>query len=74
MANNPHNNARRRAHIVLSRVGSLAREGWQAQAQFEYQINCSNWWSRFYTQAPNVQLQAIQDFTIPSKKGFIDGW
>jgi hypothetical protein len=60
--------------LFVGGARSLVGEGWQAQAQFEYDIDCSNWWSRFYTWAQNVQLRAIQDFAIASMKEFIDGW
>jgi len=61
--------------LFVGKVGSLVGEGWQAQAQSKYEklIDCSNWWPGFYTWAQNVQLQAIQDFAMASKKDFIDG-
>jgi hypothetical protein len=61
--------------LFVGKVGSLVREGWQAQAQSKYEklIDCSSWWPGFYTWAQNVQLRAIQDFAMASKKDFIDG-
>jgi len=61
--------------LFVGKVGSLVGEGWQAQAQSKNKklIDYSSWWPGFYTWAQNVQLRAIQDFAMVSKKDFIDG-
>ncbi len=62
--------------LFVGGAGSLVGKSWQTQAQskIEKLMDYSNWWLGFYTWSQNVQLQAIQEFIIGSKKDFIYGW
>jgi hypothetical protein len=44
--------------MFVGKVGSLGREGWQDQAQNEFEIikDCSNWWVELYSWSQNVLL------------------
>jgi len=75
MTNNTYNDARRRAMLFASGVGSLNGEGWQVETYefFKNLIDYSNQWPRFYTWSQNVQLQTIQEFVVGNKKDFFNG-